>query len=53
MRHVGTTVVLAILLASVGVGARPSADEITELAGWDGPLPSRMYAGYVSMGESR
>eukprot|EP00959_Pyramimonas_sp_CCMP1952_P129828 2715252-Pyramimonas_sp.AAC.1 len=52
VRHVGRSIALAALLACVCVNARPSGDEITELAGWNGPLPSRMYAGYVSMGTS-
>jgi hypothetical protein len=30
--------------------ARPDADEIHALPGWDGALPSRMWSGYVSAG---
>lgn len=45
---------LVWLVVAVGLakGARP-ADEITTLPGWEGALPSRMFAGYVDAGADR
>ncbi len=40
---------LAVLLV-VSTTAAPAADLIDVLPGWDGPLPSKMYAGFVSAG---
>lgn len=33
--------------------AFPAEDEVKSLPGWDGPLPSRMWAGYVSVGQQK
>ena len=40
---------VAALSAVLGTALRTS-DEIKSLPGWSGPLPSKMYAGYVSAG---
>ena len=32
------------------VGADRSADEVTSLPGWEGPLPSKHYSGYLDVG---
>eukprot|EP01044_Picomonas_judraskeda_P013466 COSAG03_NODE_2038_length_3197_cov_5.678825_4_plen_141_part_00 len=32
------------------VGAPASADEVKSLPGWDGPLPSKHYSGYLDVG---
>ena len=30
----------------------PSADEVTSLPGWEGPLPSRMYSGFIDVSKA-
>lgn len=40
-------------VSAICAGARPVNDEIKHIPGWDGPLPSRQYSGFVSMGVSR
>jgi|EP01047_Picozoa_sp_COSAG01_P071201 hypothetical protein len=34
------------------IGASRAADEVKSLPGWDGPLPSRMFSGYLDIGLS-
>ena len=34
------------------IGASRAADEVKALPGWDGPLPSRMFSGYLDIGLS-
>ena len=45
-----TLLLLAALTLFVPTAALRDSDEIKALPGWSGPLPSRMYAGYVSAG---
>mmetsp|Transcript_41795 Transcript_41795/g.111392 ORF Transcript_41795/g.111392 Transcript_41795/m.111392 type:complete len:580 (-) Transcript_41795:623-2362(-) len=44
----GMKIALAAALASVARSA-PEADEVTTLPGWDSPLPSKWYSGYVNI----
>lgn len=37
----------------LGSNAAVEKDKITSLPGWDGPLPSNMYSGYLKAGNSR
>ena len=32
--------------------AAPAADEVTALPGWTGPLPMKMYSGYVNASDA-
>ena len=53
MRADGAACLLLLSLAACAplpTPARPDADEVHALPGWDGPLPSRMWSGYVSAG---
>ena len=40
------TLCSALLVAAMGA---PTADEITALPGWAGPLPSKMYSGLINV----
>ena len=45
-----------ILLGALAIGCALAAvgrDAIVSLPGWDGPLPSKMYSGYLNAGSSR
>lgn len=35
------------------INAAPDADEVIALPGWNGSLPSKMYSGYVDVGEDK
>ena len=41
-----------LLLPLTVVLAQPAGHEITSLPGWNGPLPSRMYSGYLPVGKT-
>ena len=45
--------VFVVLLLIVALGCQCEAaidsDEVTSLPGWDGPLPSKQYSGYVEI----
>ena len=41
-----------LLLPLTVVLAQPAGHEITSLPGWNGPLPSRMYSGYIPVGKT-
>ena len=49
LRLAGAAAVAASLLA--GAAARPE-DEVTSLPGFDGPLPSKHYSGYLPVGDT-
>jgi serine carboxypeptidase-like clade I len=38
---------MATLLPAIATLSAPTSDLITSLPGWDGPLPSKQYAGFV------
>ncbi len=45
---------LASAFAALGVAlAAPSADVVKSLPGWDGPLPSKHYSGYLDASETK
>ncbi|KAJ8612248.1 hypothetical protein CTAYLR_002890 [Chrysophaeum taylorii] len=46
-------VLLIISALVVVVGGAPIADEVTSLPGWELPLPSRMYSGFVDVGPAK
>lgn len=50
VRLILATVLLLVLLARLN-GA--PGGEVTSLPGWEGPLPSRMYSGYLKAKDSR
>ena len=43
---------LPLLLLHVVIGA-PKADLIDSIPGWDKPLPSRQYSGYLDVGKTK
>eukprot|EP00667_Euglena_gracilis_P007363 EG_transcript_7434 len=50
--HWGLSLLVLLWSTSVLVVGRVAEDEVAALPGWKGPLPSRVYAGYVPAGES-
>jgi hypothetical protein len=49
-------VIVAVVLGLVGARvatAAPTADEVTALPGWDKPLPTKHYSGYIPVNDSK
>jgi serine carboxypeptidase-like clade I len=44
---------LVLIGVCVTTNAAPATDEVTSLPGWDGSLPSKMYSGYVDVGDDK
>ena len=44
-----TVLLLFVLLACNQCEAAVAADEVTSLPGWDKPLPSKQYSGYIEI----
>ena len=39
------------LFDKMGATMAARADEVTQLPGWEGPLPSKQYSGYLAVGD--
>lgn len=48
--EVAAAVVLLLCAAAAGVRGSPAGAEVTEFPGFDGELPSKHYAGYITVG---
>lgn len=44
---------LLLAMVVVGLNAAPAEDEVTQLPGWSGPLPSPHYSGYLASSETK